>query len=38
MTPGAPGMDGRNLGFRPRYKEGYFPVPPVDKLQDLRAG
>ncbi|MBV8194281.1 MAG: type I glutamate--ammonia ligase [Candidatus Dormibacteraeota bacterium] len=26
-----------NLGFRPRYKEGYFPVPPVDKLQDLRS-
>ena len=26
-----------NLGFRPRHKEGYFPVPPVDKLQDLRS-
>jgi glutamine synthetase len=26
-----------NLGFRPRMKEGYFPVPPVDKLQDLRS-
>ncbi|MGC8474173.1 MAG: glutamine synthetase beta-grasp domain-containing protein, partial [Candidatus Dormibacteria bacterium] len=26
-----------NLGFRPRLKEGYFPVPPVDKLQDLRS-
>jgi glutamine synthetase len=26
-----------NLGYRPRYKEGYFPVPPVDKLQDLRS-
>jgi glutamine synthetase len=26
-----------NLGFRPRYKEGYFPVPPTDKLQDLRS-
>jgi glutamine synthetase len=26
-----------NLGFRPRYKEGYFPTPPVDKLQDLRS-
>jgi glutamine synthetase len=26
-----------NLGSRPRYKEGYFPVPPVDKLQDLRS-
>jgi glutamine synthetase len=26
-----------NLGYRPRTKEGYFPVPPVDKLQDLRS-
>ena len=26
-----------NLGFRPRLKEGYFPVPPVDKLQDVRS-
>jgi len=26
-----------NLGYRPRNKEGYFPVPPVDKLQDLRS-
>src|ERR1044071_3869360 len=26
-----------NLGYRPRYKEGYFPVPPMDKLQDLRS-
>jgi glutamine synthetase len=25
-----------NLGYRPRHKEGYFPVPPVDKnLYDL---
>jgi glutamine synthetase len=24
-------------GYRPRIKEGYFPVPPTDKLQDLRA-
>ncbi len=32
-----PSLDGRNLGFRPRYKEGYFPVPPMDKLQDLRS-
>jgi glutamine synthetase len=33
------GRDGStpNLGFRPRYKEGYFPVPPTDKLQDLRS-
>ncbi len=26
-----------NLGYRPRTKEGYFPVPPTDKLQDLRS-
>src|SRR6202022_3945380 len=26
-----------NLGYRPRFKEGYFPVPPTDKLQDLRS-
>jgi glutamine synthetase len=25
------------LGYRPRVKEGYFPVPPTDKLQDLRS-
>jgi glutamine synthetase len=33
------GMDGGepNLAFRPRHKEGYFPVPPVDKLQDFRS-
>src|SRR6184192_3529874 len=26
-----------NLGYRPRYKEGYFPVPPMDHYQDLRS-
>jgi len=26
-----------NLGHRPRNKEGYFPVPPVDRLQDVRS-
>ena len=26
-----------NLGYKPRYKEGYFPVPPSDTLQDLRS-
>ena len=26
-----------NMAYRPRYKEGYFPVPPTDKLQDLRS-
>ncbi|MFH1194251.1 MAG: type I glutamate--ammonia ligase [bacterium] len=25
-----------NLGYKPRYKEGYFPVPPTDALNDLR--
>ena len=24
-------------GYLPRYKEGYFPVPPTDKLQDMRS-
>ncbi|OGW78760.1 MAG: type I glutamate--ammonia ligase [Omnitrophica bacterium GWA2_52_8] len=26
-----------NLGYKPRYKEGYFPVPPHDTLQDIRS-
>jgi glutamine synthetase len=26
-----------NLGHRPRHKEGYFPVPPIDRLQDVRS-
>ena len=26
-----------NLGYKPRYKEGYFPVPPHDTLQDFRS-
>ena len=26
-----------NLGYKPRPKEGYFPVPPMDKFQDLRT-
>jgi glutamine synthetase len=26
-----------NLGYKPRYKEGYFPVPPMDQLQDIRS-
>jgi len=29
--------DGGNLGHRPSVKGGYFPVPPVDSLHDLRA-
>ncbi|MBC6417687.1 MAG: type I glutamate--ammonia ligase [Prochloron sp. SP5CPC1] len=28
---------GGNLGYKPRYKEGYFPVPPTDTLQDMRT-
>jgi len=28
---------GKNLSHRPRHKEGYFPVPPLDRLQDLRS-
>src|SRR6185503_5843946 len=32
------GDDGvQNLGHKPRYKEGYFPVPPTDSLQDIRT-
>jgi glutamine synthetase len=31
------GREKNNLGYRPRYKEGYFPVPPTDHYQDLRA-
>ncbi len=26
-----------NLGYKPRHKEGYFPVPPTDSFQDLRT-
>ena len=28
---------GGNLGYKARYKEGYFPVPPQDTLQDIRS-
>jgi glutamine synthetase len=34
---GKPGNGTANLAYRPRHKEGYFPVPPTDKLQDLRS-
>ncbi len=26
-----------NLGYKPRHKEGYFPVPPTDSLEDVRT-
>jgi glutamine synthetase len=26
-----------NLGYKPRYKEGYFPVPPMDHQHDIRS-
>ena len=30
-------FDDGNTGHRPRVKGGYFPVPPVDSLHDVRA-
>ena len=29
--------EGPNLGYKPRPKEGYFPVSPTDSLQDIRT-
>ncbi len=29
--------DGGNLVYKPRYKGGYFPVPPMDHYTDLRS-
>lgn len=29
--------EGPNLAYKPRYKEGYFPVPPTDAFQDIRS-
>jgi glutamine synthetase len=29
--------EGPNLGYKLRHKEGYFPVPPSDTLQDIRS-
>jgi glutamine synthetase len=28
--------EGPNLGYKLRYKEGYFPVPPADQMMDIR--
>jgi glutamine synthetase len=30
-------VENPNLGYKIRYKEGYFPVPPTDSLQDMRT-
>ena len=35
-NPDAAGAS-RNLGYKIRYKQGYFPVPPADTHQDLRT-
>ncbi|HUK72283.1 MAG TPA: type I glutamate--ammonia ligase [Streptosporangiaceae bacterium] len=29
--------DGGNLAYKPRYKGGYFPIPPMDHYTDLRS-
>ena len=31
------GRKENNLGYRPRYKEGYFPVPPTDHHMNIRS-
>jgi glutamine synthetase len=38
-APWSTGRDyeGGNMGHRPAVKGGYFPVPPVDSLQDIRS-
>ena len=30
-------VESPNLGYKIRHKEGYFPVPPADSMQDLRT-
>ena len=29
--------EGKNLGYKIRHKEGYYPISPLDTLQDIRA-
>jgi glutamine synthetase len=29
--------EGPNLGYKPRHKEGYFPVSPTDSMEDIRT-
>ncbi|HTN75896.1 MAG TPA: type I glutamate--ammonia ligase [Pirellulaceae bacterium] len=29
-------VESPNLGYKVRYKEGYFPVPPTDQMMDIR--
>jgi glutamine synthetase len=36
-TNSATEYEGGNLGHRVRTKGGYFPVPPIDSLQDMRS-
>ncbi|MEW6683737.1 MAG: type I glutamate--ammonia ligase [Nitrospirota bacterium] len=31
------GREGDNKGYKPRHKEGYFPVSPTDALDDIRT-
>jgi glutamine synthetase len=31
------GKEGINSGYKPRHKEGYFPVSPTDSQQDIRS-
>jgi len=30
-------VENPNLGYKPRHKEGYFPVPPIDSQEDIRT-